>query len=153
MTARIPAGPDGQHLVVDGPGSLAGVFVLPEPKDEPALGDKGLCRGEVPRLVDLELGLPPPTVLFRDGPMVRAAMPKAAIHVDCDALSGENHVSLATVPVDFPVDQEAHSIREQSRPESEFGLGVASLGALHTESDQLAGCRRGAFAPRWRGRV
>lgn len=70
--------------------------MLPIPKHQPA----SLCECLVVPLVALhiaaQLGRPVAIPIARHPPMLRAAVPKAAIDKDGDLLAGENGVGLAS---------------------------------------------------------
>lgn len=70
-------------------------------------------------------------------------MPKAAVHVDRDPFSGEDHVDAPpSVSKHGTIDAEAKAGAMQLRAERELGGRVPSTGRTHAQADRRIGRRR-----------
>src|SRR5262249_17776209 len=134
--------PPRSHHVEDTVCGLAGVLVLPHANDEPARLYESEFVLPVANDGRLDLVRPPGAVRLRRRPVLRAAMPPAAVDEEGDALAGEHDIGLASEPFDWPpVDAVSEPASVKRSPDADLELSVPTPVRLHRQARRL-GCGR-----------
>lgn len=114
--------------------------MLPDAYDMPAGRSEASIGKPIPVNVALQLRSPVPLVVCRLPSMIRADMPEAAIHEDCDLRSREHQVGAdaACGEIQAVVLTESTSAPVEKRAEGHLGLGVGAPDGREVAGPALA---------------
>src|SRR3954451_2063029 len=122
--------------------------MLPDRDHSPAKLVKPASRLTIAGHVTRQLVGPPVCVCFGLRAVLRTTVPKAAVHEDRYAASGERNVDAAPFAARYRVpDPIPKASRVKKTPEGEFRGGVADSLLSHSHADASRRCNRARLRP------
>jgi hypothetical protein len=119
--------------------------VLPHSDRQPSRLDEVLISVSIARLICDDFGRPVSRVTYRDGVVVRTAMPEATIDEDSHFFSREHNIGGSSKPSQrAPVDEISKPTAMQYAPHRKFWACVSPAVGLHVLAN--SGCRRPRIA-------
>ena len=119
-----------------------GCFVLPDTYDGPAICCKTLVGVTIAFRIGFDFCGPPGRVVLWLGPMLRAAMPEAAVNENSNLSCPEDKVSAASQPWKLRIDPVPETPCVQQAPDGHLGTGVSAPLTDHPQKRLWTRCLR-----------